>query len=297
MHRSNAQAQLLPVLSLLLTASLWGLVWYPLRLLESQGLEGLWLSLASYGAALLTGLYWLWRDRAYWVERFWLMSMMMLAVGWCNVAFVLAILDGTVVRVLLLFYLSPLWALVLGWLFLGERPGQGSLLVFGLAMGGAGIMLWNPAMGFPWPNDAADWLAVSSGFMFSVANVMVRKAHGVSMQAKSVASWLGVVLVAGVWIILVSEPFPQLQPSVWLSAALLGWLGFVVMTVTVIYGVTHMPVHRSATILLFELVIGAVSSQMLTDEQVLLQEWVGGALILVAAYLAARTHVKDAIAG
>jgi drug/metabolite transporter (DMT)-like permease len=46
-------------------------------------------------------------------------------------------------------------------------------------------------------------------------------------------------------------------------------------------------------ILLFELVVGAVSSLLLTDEQVLLQEWLGGALILVAAYLAAHAHVRE----
>ena len=57
MSRSNHQ--ILPILSLLLTASLWGLVWYPLRLLEDQGLSGLWLSLTSYGAVLAVGLVWL----------------------------------------------------------------------------------------------------------------------------------------------------------------------------------------------------------------------------------------------
>ena len=51
MKRSNHHV--LPVLSLLLTASLWGLVWYPLRLLEGQGLSGLWVTLSSYGAALV----------------------------------------------------------------------------------------------------------------------------------------------------------------------------------------------------------------------------------------------------
>jgi drug/metabolite transporter (DMT)-like permease len=65
------------------------------------------------------------------------------------------------------------------------------------------------------------------------------------------------------------------------------------MTVTVIYGVSHMPVHRSAVILLFELVVGAVSSLILTDERVLLQEWLGGALILTAAYLAAHAHIGE----
>jgi len=47
-------------------------------------------------------------------------------------------------------------------------------------------------------------------------------------------------------------------------------------------------VHRSATILLFELVAGAVSSQWLTDEVVTTLEWFGGGLIILAAYLAAR---------
>ena len=145
MKRSNHH--ILPVLSLLLTASLWGLVWYPLRLLEGQGLSGLWVTLASYGAALALGLVWLWRSRSDWQYKPLVLGMMMLAVGWCNVAFVLAVLEGTVVRVLLLFYLSPLWALVLGWVLLKEHPGSSGLLVFVLAIAGAVTMLWDTDMG------------------------------------------------------------------------------------------------------------------------------------------------------
>ena len=291
MRRSNYH--ILPVLSLLVTATMWGLVWYPLRLLEGQGLSGLWLSLASYGAALCAALLWLWRSRADWKSNPLVLGMMTLAVGWCNVAFVLAILDGTVVRVLLLFYLSPLWALVLGWVLLDEHPGSAGLLAFVLAVTGAAAMLWDPAMGLPWPRDAADWLAVSSGFAFSFANVMVRKVPQVSLQTKSAVSWLGVVVVAALWISLAQESFPPVSLSTWTGAAMLGWFGFMVMTVTVIYGVSHMPVHRSAVILLFELVAGAVSSLLLTDERVQLQEWLGGGLILSAAYLAAHAHIGE----
>ena len=115
---ANSHIHLLPVLSLLVTATMWGLVWYPLRLLEARGLDGLWVTLASYGAALALGSVWLWRGRGDWLREPLVLILMTLAVGWCNVAFVLAVLDGTVVRVLLLFYLSPLWALVLGWVLL-----------------------------------------------------------------------------------------------------------------------------------------------------------------------------------
>jgi drug/metabolite transporter (DMT)-like permease len=65
-------------------------------------------------------------------------------------------------------------------------------------------------------------------------------------------------------------------------------LGILVMTVLVQYGVTHMPVHRSAVIALVELIAGAVSQQLLTDEVVTVREWVGGGLIVIGAYLAAR---------
>jgi len=78
-----------------------------------------------------------------------------------------------------------------------------------------------------------------------------------------------------------------------LFAVLLGAGGFLVMTLTVQYGVTRMPVHRSAVILLFELVVGAVSSQLLTEETVLPREWLGGGMIVTAAWLAARLHAGD----
>ena len=289
MQHSNHQ--ILPVLSLLLTATLWGLIWYPLRLLEAQGLSGLWLSLISYGAALALGMVWLWRSRADWRENAIWLGLMTLAVGWCNVAFVLAVLDGTVVRVLLLFYLSPLWALILGWLMLDEHPGTTGLIAFVLAITGAVIMLWDPELGSPWPRDVADWLAVSSGLAFAFANVTVRKTHHLTLQTKAAAGWLGVVLVAAVWIVVVAEPVPVFSAQALSGALLLGWFGFFIMSVTVIYGVTHMPIYRSAVILLFELVVGAVSAQLLTEEQVLVREWLGGALIMGAAYMAARAQL------
>ena len=86
---------------------------------------------------------------------------------------------------------------------------------------------------------------------------------------------------------------PAVGGVVYLWAVLLGLGGFLVMTVTVLYGVTRMPVHRSAVILLFELVAGAVSSMLLTDEIVLAREWLGGALIVMAAWLAARIHAVN----
>jgi drug/metabolite transporter (DMT)-like permease len=293
MNTSKQDHRLLPVISLLFSATLWGVVWYPLRLLEGQGLGGVWSALVSYGAILCVFSWVLVRERQSLASNLLPLVLMGLSAGWCNVAFIMAVLDGHVVRVLLLFYLSPFWAVCLGWFMLGERLDGRSLLVFAIAVTGAIIMLWNEAVGIPWPRDNADWLAVSSGFAFALSNVFVRRTQGAGVLLKSTASWCGVVVVATVWIVLAGSGLPAASTAVMLAAVALGLCGFLVMTLSVLYGVSRMPVHRSAVILLFELVIGAVSSLLLTDEVVLYREWLGGFMIVTAAYMAARIHAGD----
>ena len=283
----------LPALSLLFTATLWGIVWYPLRLLESRGLGGLWSALISYGAALSACLWVFVTARRSLRENLLPLVLLGLSAGWCNVAFIMAVLDGTVVRVLLLFYLSPFWAVCLGWLLLGERLDGRMLLVFLLAVGGAAIMLWDARIGLPWPRGASDWLAVSAGFAFALSNVIARRLQTTGVWLKSVATWTGVVVVAGAWVAASHSAFPVIGAATVLFAILLGVGGFLVMTVTVQYGVARMPVHRSAVILVFELVAGAVSSLLLTDETVLPREWLGGAMIVTAAWQAARIPADD----
>ena len=49
-----------------------------------------------------------WRALPEFTRRPWLLLLLMLAAGWTNIAFVEAVLEGNILRVLLLFYLSPL---------------------------------------------------------------------------------------------------------------------------------------------------------------------------------------------
>ena len=277
-----------PVLALLLGAALWGVSWYPLRLLEARGFFGVWLTMVVYVGALLVGLPALLRHRVELRRHTNTLLGMALSGGCTNIAFVLAILDGNIMRVLLLFYLSPLWAVVLGWIVLGERVSRLAMLTLLVAMTGAFIMLWSPTLGVPWPAGHADWLAIGAGFAFAVSNVIVRGTPQVSIVAKVTSTWFGVVALTACLVLLFGVPAPSVTLPVTLAALLLGAAGIACMTVLVQYGVSHMAVRRSAVILLFELVAGAVSQQLLSNEVVTLTEWAGGALIVLAAYLSAR---------
>ncbi|HEX9626391.1 MAG TPA: DMT family transporter [Acidiferrobacterales bacterium] len=288
---ANPTTRWLPVACVLAGASMWGVVWYPMRLLDQGGLAGLWLTLVIYASALAFSLPRTWRGVAEWRASPRLMLLLMAAAGWTNIAFVEAVLNGNILRVLLLFYLSPLWAVLMARLVLHERISRLAFASLAIAMSGALVMLWNPALGAPWPRSGADWYALSAGFAFALSNVIVRKAQNVSVSAKSLAVWFGVTVLAAVLIGVWGLPAPRAGGDIFLGAVALGLFGILVMTVLVQYGVTHMPVHRSAVLALVELVAGAASQQLLTEEIVTAREWFGGALIVTGAYLVARATV------
>ncbi|MCG6971065.1 MAG: DMT family transporter [Gammaproteobacteria bacterium] len=288
---TNYSPKIFPIVSLMISATLWGIAWFPLRYLEANGVHGLWTSALIYSVPVLLASFLLvTRRKEIYSQPGWLI---VIAVGnaWCNVAFILAILDGNIMRVLLLFYLSPLWATLLAWLILKEHMSRLAVFTLIIAMTGAAVMLWDPAIGHPWPSERADWLAISSGMAFALANVSVRRTQGISIPVKNLFSWIGVSLLAIVWIGISQEPVPAASQNVILWTLLLGPLMVFVMTFTVQYGVTKLPVYRSAVILLFELVAGAISSQLLTEEVMEIKEWIGGGFIILAAYLSARAYV------
>ncbi len=285
---SNHASRLLPVLALLAGATLWGVIWYPMRRLEAAGLAGVWLTLVLYASALAVSLP---RTAPAWREFLRnpaLLIILMLAGGWTNIAFIESVLHGNILRVLLLFYLSPLWATIMARLVLGERVSARASASLVLAMGGAVLMLWNPRAGTIWPQGTADWYAISSGFAFALGNVVVRKAEESSIMAKSASIWIGVIIVAAGMIVALRAPLPHADVATFAAAAALGIFGILLMTLLVQYGVTHMPVQQSAVIMLFELVVGAVSQQLLTREHVSAHDWAGGVLIVAGAYLSAR---------
>ncbi|HEX7044510.1 MAG TPA: DMT family transporter [Burkholderiales bacterium] len=269
-------------------AILWGIVWYPMRLLEDAGLHGIWLALIVYVAALVASLPYTRRGLPALRRTPGWLAVLALAAGWTNIAFVQAVLGGNILRVLLLFYLSPLWATFLARVLLGERIPRAAAGSLALAVAGALLMLWNPALGVPWPEERADWFGLTAGMAFALSNVATRAVQQAPIATKLFCVFFGVSTMALAIIALADLPAPYVSAGTVAGAAALGVFGILVMTALIQYGVTHIPVHRSAVITFVELIAGAVSQALLTDEVVTLREWIGGALIAAGAYGAVR---------
>ena len=285
------------VFGLLFGAASWGVVWYPYRILQEAGLPGVAASFYTYTIAAILGCILFarhWRGlRALPKSIVWLA----LAAGWTNLSYILAVIDGEVMRVMLLFYLSPLWTLILAHFWLHERTGRFGMIAIATSLIGAFTMLSNqhpgqPYGGLPLPNNDAEWMALSSGMGFAITNVITRKSSHLSLRSKSMAVWLGVMLMA-----LLFMPFQALPPPMPGSISGMQWLimgsiGLLLMTATLFvqYGITHIPVTRASVIFLFELVVAAIASYYLANETMTMREWLGGCLIVAAAIFAARAE-------
>jgi drug/metabolite transporter (DMT)-like permease len=274
----------LPTLALLAGASLWGIVWYPYRVLAQAGIDGLWSTFFTYGLALVLGLA-LFRRQARVLLRIPPAALLMgMAIGWSNLGYVLGVLEGEIMRVLLLFYLAPLWTPPLARIVLDERLDPQGLVVMALAFTGAMIMLWRPELGVPWPSSRAEWLGLASGFLFALGNVLVRKLQDMTDVAKSIVIWAGVVVAALLHMPASKVPADVAWGLAWDQGLLVGIVGLSLfaMSLALQYGLTRIPANRAIVILLFELVVAAVAAHYLAGEQLRPQDWIGGAFIAAA---------------
>lgn len=278
------------IASLLAGATIWGLIWHPYRVLEGMGVSPALAATLTYFVALLLGRPLLGRRLAGFRPDRMLLAIA-LAAGGCNLGYVLATVHGEVMRVLLLFYLAPLWTVLLAFLLLKEKVGLPGTAVIGLSLAGAFVMLWQPSLGLPLPQNGAEWLGLAAGFLFALANVLIRKAQALSIEAKSMAVFAGVVAVG--LMVLPFEPAPVLMPApqAWLLIALVG-LVLLATNLFVQYGLTHTSANRAIVIFLFELVVAALASWLLAGEAMTLQEWLGGTLIVAASLLSGRLETR-----
>jgi drug/metabolite transporter (DMT)-like permease len=283
----------LAVLGLLLGAVCWGIIWYPYRLMAESGVSGAASTFYTYCiATTFASIY----CAKYWRSLFTLSPSIVVlgaVAGWTNLAYVLAVIDGEVMRVMLLFYLSPLWTLILAHFWLREKTQLTGYIAIAVSLLGAFIMLYEPSVSnLPLPRNTSEWLALSAGMGFSLTNVITRQSTHLSVQAKSFAVWVGVLLISLAYILLTKSnlPLPQSFNGTQWGIMLIATMLLVLATIVVQYGVTKMAATQASVIFVFELVVAAIASYFLANEMMSTNEGIGGSLIVTASIFAAFNH-------
>jgi drug/metabolite transporter (DMT)-like permease len=280
--------------ALVVNAFVWGVSWWPLRQLQSAGLHPLWSTVIMYCFALVVVLAFkpqAWRG----LVRHPQLWLLLLASGLTNVGFNWAVSISDVVRVLILFYLMPAWAVLLAWLLLHEKPTRHALLRLLLAFVGVMVVL-APANLFSVAASNlhfsfADALSLMGGFCFALTNVLLKRLTDTPSEARMFAMFSGgAVLAFLAGLAGMSQGWVAALPAVssnwaWLAAGLS--LAFLVGNTALQYGASRLRSSTTSVVMLTEVIFGSLSAVALDAAILDVRTLVGGGLIGLAAVLAA----------
>ena len=291
----HGAARWLAVGGLVFNAFTWGVSWWPFRQLGAQGLHPLWLTGCIYSMAVVVLLLarpaaagQLLRQRSLW----WLV----LASGGTNACFNWGVSIGDVVRVVLLFYLMPLWTVLLSRGLLGERISARGAARVALALAGAGVVLWPAGGTAPAPGMAPvagllpDLLGLVGGFCFALNNVLLRREARQPESARALAMFSGGAVVSmtlAAWLTATgaaSAPPPLAWAWVLPALGLAAW--FLASNLTLQYGAARLPANTTAVVMISEVFFASASALALGAGSLGWREAVGAAMILGAALLA-----------
>ncbi len=288
LSRINVQSESVAGAALLLGGAMWGLYWIPVRAFVELGLTGSWPGVVMYLAASIAVLPFLRRERSVVVSRWRGLILSGVFTGAAFSLYTTSLVYTDVVRSILLFYLTPIWGTLLGLVFLGERL-QGRRIV-GLFFGIGGLFtVLGGDQGVPWPRNAGDWLALTSGIAWAFGSLGLYRARGIPIPGQVFAFVSGALIVAGLGILLEIE-LGQSVPAqhVLLDAAPYAALSAVFvlpMLFLTIWPATLLSPARVGLLLMSEVVVGLFSAALLAGEPFGWRELIGAVLIVSAAVL------------
>jgi drug/metabolite transporter (DMT)-like permease len=263
---------------------IWGVYWLPLRHLAGTGFTGSWASAAFFVASVPPALIMGYFARRELMANGWPLFWLAIANGTVLTLYSNAYTHTTVFNVLFLFYLSPVWTVLIARFLLGERIGRGRLIAVAVGLIGLVTML-SDGGGWPIPRNLGDWMALLAGLFWAICTIFIRRNQHIGTMANAVAFYFG-----GFWPALLfalvtdGDRIPSLDAIAASWPMLLGvaWLGWLPSQLALFWGVSRISPVRTGILLMTELVSGVATAAWLSGDPISLQQALGGALILAA---------------
>ncbi|MFT5421655.1 MAG: drug/metabolite transporter (DMT)-like permease [Candidatus Endobugula sp.] len=282
------------VLVLCLSSIGWGLAWLPIKGLNNMGLDTPHIIIIAFTSAALALLPWTMKQRRAWLPALPMMLALGFLGGFANVAFQTAISEGDVIRVMILFYMLPIWSVLGGKIFLNEAIDKRRIAALFICVGGAFFILeaWN----FSWTSfSGIDLLALGAGVGLASTNILFRFTASVPLASKIGFMFTGCVMLMLIPLLLfphfiaantdwlLTVPLPD-NGAVPLAMAY-GMIWIMLISFGSLWAVTQIEAGRSAVILVLELVAAVTSVVLITHSDLKSHELIGGIMVLIAALL------------
>jgi drug/metabolite transporter (DMT)-like permease len=272
------------VIILLFSSVGWGLTWLPIKALGDAGLNGLHLVFIITGSVSAVLMPWMISQRSLWLPILPFMLLVALFGGLANIAFQVSILYGDVIRVMILFYMLPIWSVLGGCILLGEVLDRRRIITLILCICGALLILqiWNVSWAsFSW----IDALALLSGFALAANAIVFRFTISAPFASKIGFMFLGGFILVGAILLLHPTGADLPSPSVIGGAVAYGLFWILLVSYGSMWGVTRLGAGRGSVLIVVELVVAVLSVLIITQIDLKLYEAIGCIMVIVAAIL------------
>jgi drug/metabolite transporter (DMT)-like permease len=199
------------------------------------------------------------------------------------VLYSVAILYTDVVRATLLFYLTPFWSTLLARIFLGEPITPLRWLAMAVAFLGL-LVIFHADIAIPWPERPGDWIALGSGFLWSVAALLLRADRGTAAIDLVLQNFLWSAVVAAL-LLVVLGPDLSTSPPVAVYLAQLPWLvpTLIIVVMSGVYasmwGTPKLNPGLVGLLFMTEISVGAITAALWSGEPFGWREAIGVVLI------------------
>ena len=274
-------------LAILYAGAVWGLFWIPLRRLEGEGIDPLWVTSIYFmvpAAIIFPVLMFRWRSIA---SGGLSLQLTVLVSGAALSLYSASIVFTDVIRAIMLFYLMPIWSTLLARVFLGEAITPIRILAMILAALGM-LTLFGLGVGLPIPRNVGDWMGLGAGVFWAIAMVRIRLngQHNAIDLTTGFFFW-GLALTLAISLLFAHDHVPswdQVKPALPLLVVFVAIL-VIPGTFASLWGPKFISPGISGLLFMTEIVVGAISAALLAGEPFGQRELVGVALIASASLI------------
>jgi len=274
-------------LACLYAGAVWGLFWIPLRALEDAGINGLWITVVYFlipTICLIPIVLSRWQHVKQGGISLQLTTMLS---GGALLLYSTSIVYTDVVRAMLLFYLTPIWATILARIFLGDLITPSRIIAMLLAILGM-LTIFGLGARFPIPQNIGDWLGIGSGFLWAVAMVRIRmsESHSAIELTAGFFQW-SLIFSAGAAFLLAPSQIPKIEQVLPALPLLLIFMALLVLpgTYASLWGPKYLSPGVVGLLFMTEIIVGAISVALLAGEPFGIRELMGVLLIAGASML------------
>ena len=279
----------------LYAGAVWGLFWIPLRELEDAGLHGLWITVIYFlipALCLVPVTIWRWK----YVKRGgFQLQLTAIISGGALLLYSTSIVYTDVVRAILLFYLTPVWGIILGRIFLGDKISTPRVIAMILAIIGM-LTIFGLGSKFPLPQNLGDWLGLCSGFMWAIAMVLINKNKNHSTIELTVGffQW-SLILSLFAAVLLSPDSLPSFDKIVPVIPLMLTFMVLLILpgTYASLWGPKYLNPGVVGLLFMTEIVVGAISVAILAGEPFGIREITGVLFIAGASMLEPLSQLRN----